>query len=191
MSRELPIPRRFARLWHNPHGHGALAVGLVTMWLLLWQRIDPLTVLSGMLAAGIALRAAGVPAFRRGARLHPIRALAAIARFGVDLVMSSVTIGWYALRRPRDVRGAIVAAPVVTRSETVLAMIAADITLRPGTLVLDVDRNASVLYVHGVPIRDRGGADRLHDDVAATERRIVGAFGDEHPGSSNSSLESK
>lgn len=153
------------------------AIPLMVMWQLLWQRVDPVTVLSGAIVALTVTRVARLPHLAGDARTRPVRALRATGTFAVDLFVSSIILARTALWRPGQVKGAVVGVPMMTRTETTLALTAADLTLRPGSLVLDVDRHAALLYVHGMPVRDEGDVARIRAEVTATERRLVEVFG--------------
>ena len=50
-------------------------------------------------------------------------------------------------------------------------------SLIPGSLVLDVDRGARVLYLHVIGVRTDADVERQRAGVQRWERRIVNAFG--------------
>ena len=51
------------------------------------------------------------------------------------------------------------------------------ISLVPGSIVVDVDRQESVLYVHVINVRTEEDLEEFRDEVFATEKRLVMAIG--------------
>ncbi|WP_021599035.1 Na+/H+ antiporter subunit E [Actinomadura welshii] len=154
-----------------------MAVWLLAVWLLLWGRIDALTVIGGIAAVAVAYGVSRLPTVPLVTRVRPLRFAEAALEFAWDLVASSVVIGWHAVRAPRRVRGAIVEVSARSRSELVLLAVTMSISLRPGTLLVDLDWERSILRVHAMPVRDRDEADAARDGVLGTEHRLVRAFG--------------
>ncbi|SEG69126.1 multisubunit sodium/proton antiporter, MrpE subunit [Thermomonospora echinospora] len=159
-----------------------MAVWLLAVWLALWGRADATTVIGGcvlVVLVGLATRLPALPIF---SRVHPAPLARALVAFTADLVVSSVVVGWYALRRTASVRGGIVAVRFRSGTDVTLLMVAHSVSLRPGSLVVDVDRPGSLLYVHGMPIHGERDAERVRREVLDTEHRIMRAFGPPRPG---------
>jgi multicomponent Na+:H+ antiporter subunit E len=154
-----------------------MAVWLLAVWLLLWGRIDALTVIGGIAAVVIAYAASRLPTVPLVTRIRPLRLAEAGLEFAWDLVASSVVIGWHALRAPRRVRGAIIEVGARSRSELVMLAVTMSISLRPGTLLVDLDWERSILRIHGMPVRGREEADAARAGVLRTEHRLIRAFG--------------
>jgi multicomponent Na+:H+ antiporter subunit E len=64
-----------------------------------------------------------------------------------------------------------------TDSDLLLTMIAAALSLVPGSLVLDLDREKRAIALHLLHVRDLDGVARKKTGVLATEDRVVRAFG--------------
>jgi multicomponent Na+:H+ antiporter subunit E len=62
-------------------------------------------------------------------------------------------------------------------SDLLLTIVAETISLVPGSLVLDLDREERLIAVHLLHVHDRADVERQKRDVLATEDRIVRAFG--------------
>jgi multicomponent Na+:H+ antiporter subunit E len=149
---------------------------LLTVWGLLWGRVDPLIVVGGAIAVAIAYAASRLPAVPLVSRIRPLRLAEAGAELAWDLLASSLVIGWHALRAPRRVRGAVIEVNAASRSELVLLTVTTSISLRPGTLLVDLDWERSILRIHVMPVRDRREADTARDGVLRTERRLMQAL---------------
>jgi multicomponent Na+:H+ antiporter subunit E len=153
-----------------------MAGWLFAFWLLLWGRVDALIAVGGVvvvLAAYFVSRLPTVPTLKR---VRPLWLAVAIVEFAWDLLVSSLVIARHALYRPRAVRGAIVEVNARTRSELILLAVTTSISLRPGTLLVDLDWERRLLRIHAVPARSRKEADAARDGVLRTEYRLMRAL---------------
>jgi multicomponent Na+:H+ antiporter subunit E len=156
----------------------AIALGwLVTIWVLLWGDLSWGNLLGGLLVGAAVLLFFPLPPVTFGGRLRPGPLLVLVATFVVELVSASVHVAAIAVRPGYRPRGAIIAVPLRIRTDLNLALTAEVISLVPGTLILEVDRDAGVLYVHVLDVRGPGDLTDSRDRIHAVERRIVRAFG--------------
>jgi multicomponent Na+:H+ antiporter subunit E len=109
--------------------------------------------------------------------VRPLPLVRFVGHFLVDLVVSGAQVAWRALA-PGGVRqGAIVRVQLRVDSDLLLTAVAETISLVPGSLVLDLDREQRLISVHLLHVRDRADVERQKAGVLATEVRIVRAFG--------------
>jgi multicomponent Na+:H+ antiporter subunit E len=157
-----------------------LVVGLVVLWLLLWQSVSPLTVLTGAATAVLVTRVFELPPVPHVGRFRPLAAVALLLWFLGQVVVASVQVAGQAFaalvpgHRPRS---GVVAAQLRTRDDLVLTLAGFATSLIPGTVIVEVDRGESVLYL---PVLRGGTPERLAAARAAVldaERRIVRAIG--------------
>lgn len=153
-----------------------IALWLLAIWLVLWRRVDALTVAGGVLVVAGAYAASRLPAVPLLRSARPLRIVAVVAEFLWDLVASSVVIGWHALYRPRQVRAAVIDVEMRSRSPFILVAVTTSISLRPGTILIDLDAERPTLRIHAVPVRSPREADAKRDGVATTEERLMRAF---------------
>lgn len=78
--------------------------------------------------------------------------LAAI--FGRELVKSSVAVARAAFARHPQTASAIIAVPIVVRTDLGIAVLANLVTLTPGTCSLHVSEDRRTLYVHALDAPD-------------------------------------
>ncbi|MBB4933085.1 multicomponent Na+:H+ antiporter subunit E [Lipingzhangella halophila] len=152
-------------------------VWLTVMWALLWGDLSPGTLLAGAGVASLCYAAARLPHLPVRLRVRPVFVLRLAARIGWDLLWSSVQVAFRVLWRPARVRGAIVAVPMRTDSDLLLAMVSAGLSLVTGSLVIELNRDQGVIYVHGIPIDSPEAAQGLRRRVRHTEELFVRAFG--------------
>ncbi len=154
-----------------------LLVWLVVVWMLLWGTWSWANLLSGLLVSLTVLTLLPLPHVAGGARVRPVPLLVFLGHFVVDLVLSAAEVAWQALRPGGAGRTAIVRVQLRADSDLLLTMVAEAISLVPGSLVLDLDREHRVITLHVLPARDLDDVERKRAHVLVVERRLVRAFG--------------
>ena len=154
-----------------------LVVWLVLVWMLLWGTWSWANVLSGLLVALTVLTLLPLPHVVGGVRVRPVPLLVFLGHFVVDLFASGAEVAWQALRPGGVHRTAIVQVHLRVDSDLLLTMVAEAISLVPGSLVLDLDREQRVMTLHLLPVRDLEDVQRKKAHVLVVERRLVQAFG--------------
>lgn len=154
-----------------------LLAWLAAVWVLLWGSLSPLTLLSALVVAPLCLAACGLPVVAVAARPRWRRVAAALGDFLVDLVSSSAQVAWATVRRGPRTRSAVVAVPVSAVSDMALTLIASRLSLVPGTLVLDVDRSAGLLYLYVFDVRGARDLERARRGAERTVSGMVDALG--------------
>ncbi|SBT38126.1 Na+/H+ antiporter subunit E [Micromonospora narathiwatensis] len=156
----------------------AVALGwLVAIWLLLWGDLSWGNLLGGLVVGAAVLIFFPLPPVTFGGRLRPGPLLVLAVTFVGELVSASVHVAAVAVRPGCRPRGAVIAAPLRVRTDLNLALTAELVSLVPGTLILDVDRDRGVLYVHVLDVRRPEDLTASRERVLAAERRIVRAVG--------------
>jgi multicomponent Na+:H+ antiporter subunit E len=154
-----------------------LLAWLVLVWILLWGTWSWANVLSGVTVALVVMLVLPLPPVVGGTRVRPLPLLLYIGHFLVDLVVSGAQVAWRAIG-PGGVRqGAIVRVQLRADSDLLLTVVAETLSLVPGSLVLDLDRDARLIAVHLLHVDDLADVEQQKADVLATEERIVRAFG--------------
>ncbi|MGY1752052.1 Na+/H+ antiporter subunit E [Blastococcus sp. SYSU D01042] len=154
-----------------------LLLWLVLVWNLLWGTWSWANLLSGVLVAlGVTLLLP-LPPVIGGATVRPVALLRFLGHFVVDLVSSGALVAWQTVR-PRGIdRSAIISVQLRTDSDLLLTILAESLTLVPGSMVLDLDRERRTIALHILHVRDRGDVERQRAGVLAEEERVVRAFG--------------
>ncbi|MEV0426377.1 Na+/H+ antiporter subunit E [Micromonospora sp. NPDC050495] len=166
------------RGWRGRRRDQAAALGwLVAIWLLLWGDLSWANLLGGVVIGVAVLLFFPLPPVTFGGRLRLGPLLVLTVTFVGELISASVHVAAIAVRPGFRPRGAIIGVPLRIRTDLNLALTAEVISLVPGTLIVDVDREKGVLYVHVLDVRGpedlAGSRERIRD----VERRIVRAVG--------------
>ncbi|MFG3555570.1 Na+/H+ antiporter subunit E [Micromonospora sp. NPDC047557] len=168
-----PVRSRFGR-WRDQ----ALALGwLVLVWNLLWGSINFANIIGGLLVGGAVLVFFPLPAVSFGGRLRPGALVAFAGRFVVELVSASLHVARIAVQPGYRPRGAIIAVALRVPTDLNLALTAEAVSLVPGTLILEVDRESATLYLHVLDTHGPADLALSRERTLDVERRIVRAVG--------------
>ncbi|MET8574162.1 Na+/H+ antiporter subunit E [Streptomyces sp. NPDC005012] len=147
------------------------------LWILLWSTPSPLVILGGLLVALAVLALSRFPRVSRQITVRPLRLLALCARMAGNLVVSATAVGWAALRHGPRVRAAIVELPLDADSDLLVTLATLLTNVSPGSLVLEIDRDRRVLYVHVLLVVASDDVTDARRELLASERRLVAALG--------------
>ena len=165
--------RMRVRLWQQV----PLIVMLIVLWMLLWGQFTALSFATGLVVALLVTRAFYLPPIELTGRLHPWHLAVFVADFAWKLVIASFQVAAQAFA-PRPVkRNAVIAVQLYTRSDLIMTLTAITLSLIPGSLVLEADREKSILYLHVLSTPDTAAVEKARDAVLLIERRIVHALG--------------
>lgn len=109
---------------------------------------------------------------RRAARV-PARAMALVVLIGFwlrEMVVANAIVAWEVATPRRGIAPAIVRVSVRSRSTLELTALSGMLTITPGTLVIHVDQECGLMYVHGLHVHD---VDRFRSRIARLEDRLL------------------
>mgnify|MGYP006171835103 CR=1 FL=1 len=152
-----------------------LVAWLTTLWVVLWRDPTVGNVVGGLVAAGLvlALFPAQQPA-RRDHTIRPLPLLYFLGWFAWQIIVANLVVAREILTRRDHIRSGIIAVPLQGCSDLVVTVIADAITLTPGTMTLEVQRDPTVIYVHVLHLYD---IDQARNDVTTVQRLVVNAIG--------------
>lgn len=154
-----------------------LLLGLVVLWCLLWGKADVLTIVTGIVLAVLVSLVFYLPAVQLSGRVNVLWAAYFFGRLVVDIVRASAQITWLVTKPTYSPSNAIIEVPLSTRSDLIMSATAEAVSLVPGSIVVDLDRGNSVLYLHSLDTHDEADVERVLREALGTERRLVMAFG--------------
>lgn len=163
--------------WRSVWRQLPLLVALVALWVFLWDHIDLLTISTGVLLAIAVTRVLYLPPVLLSGRFNPWRALLLGLWMMFDVTRASLQVAVLALLPRWKPMNAIIAVQLLTRSDLVTTLTAEAITIVPGTVVVDIDRERGLLYLHALGTRNAADLARVRRHVLGTEELIVLAIG--------------
>ncbi|MDT5092222.1 MAG: multicomponent Na+:H+ antiporter subunit [Mycobacterium sp.] len=149
---------------------------LVLAWILLWGNISAANILSGLAVALLITLLLPMPTVPVEGRLHPLSLLRFIGVVAWYLMVSSVQVAWLAVKPGPPPHSAVLRVRFATKSDLVLALGVNAINLTPGTMVLEIDRDERMLYVHVLDVGSSRAVNRFYHEVAVLEHLLHRAF---------------
>jgi multicomponent Na+:H+ antiporter subunit E len=154
-----------------------LLVWLVFVWGALWQDFSPGNLLFGALLAVVVARMFYLPPVELSGRFNVLYAIPFALGFLGRVVAASFQVMYIAVARGPEVSNAVVAVPLRSRQDLMVTATGHVISLIPGSLVVEVDRSTSTLYLHGLNVKNPEDVAKLRDDVRAIEARLIRIMG--------------
>ena len=154
-----------------------LLVVLVVLWMLLWGSLTPLTIVSGVVVAFVVTRVFYLPAVELSGRFNILWFAVFLARFVGALVFASFQVAFQAFA-PRGVRSnAVIGVQLATRSDFIMTITAISLSLIPGSIVVEADRERGILYLHTLGVETPEEVESARTKALHTEARLVRAVG--------------
>lgn len=150
---------------------------LIALWMLLWGQFTVLAFLSGLVMAIVVTRVFRLPPVELSGRINLWWGLLFVGEFVAALVRGSLTVAWQVLDFRGQPGAAIVAVRLRTDDDLIMTHTAVTASLIPGSLIVEVDRDRRVLYLHVIGIRSDADLERQRESVLHWEQRIVRAVG--------------
>ena len=126
----------------------AVLCWLTMVWVLLWGELSVANVVSGLAVALLITMLLPLPVVPVQGRLHPLSLSRLVVTVAWYLVMSSVQVAWLAIRPGPPPMSAVLRAQLSVKSDLVLALAVHTVNLIPGTVVLEIDRDRRLIFVH-------------------------------------------
>jgi len=156
-----------------------LLVWLVLLWGALWQDFSVGNLLFGAIISAVVVNLFYLPPVELGGRLNLLAAALFAAKFVNHVAVASFHVLWLAVATGPRIRNAVLAVKLRTRSDLILTATGHAISLIPGSLVVEVDRSTSTLYLHCLDISGQQDAQAFRAQVLRIEADLIRAFGTE------------
>lgn len=157
--------------------HPFILLWLTVVWVGLWGSPTAANVLGGLTVAAVLLALLPLPEAPAEGRVRWPALLRYVAFFALELVRASLIVVWQVLRPGGELRQAVIAVDAMGASDRLLTVVANSISLTPGTLTLEVDRERSILYVHVLDVSGPEGVERARRSIERLQRLAILALG--------------
>lgn len=154
-----------------------LLVWLVILWLLLWGHVTVISVVTGIVLALLVTRVFYLPPVELSGRFDIRWAAILLGHFAVDLVRASFQVAAMAFDWRRVPVNSVIAVHLHTRSDFVMTLTAELVSLVPGSIVVEADRERSILYLHALGTSTPEDVERVRETTLQVESRIVFTLG--------------
>lgn len=160
------------RLWQQL----PLLIALVLLWMILWGTVSWLSVISGLIVALTVTRVFYLPPVDLSGRFNLWHIAVYLAHFLKDVFAASFQVAFQAIT-PSVPRCSIIAIQLRTRSDLIMTLVGITLSLIPGSLVIDVDRERSIIYLHTFDTESDDDVEATRNQGLIIEARIVRALG--------------
>ena len=171
------MPETKRRLRQNVLHQIPLLVVLIVLWMLLWGSVSWLNLVTGLVMGLAVMRVFYLPPVLLSGRFNVLWAIVFVATFLYDVVRGSIQVAFLAIRPGRRPSSAVIAVPLHSKSELIMLLVSINISLVPGSLVVEADRYGATLYVHALAMEGDADLERARRTVLLAERRIVRVLG--------------
>ncbi len=149
---------------------------IAIVWVLLWDRVSWGNFINGIAVGLLVTLAFPLPSIEFRGYPRPHRVLWVVVRFLTDLVTASIQVVLLVFTG-RPFKNAVTEVQLRSRSDFYLTITAELTSLVPGSVVVDVRRSTSTLYLHLLDVGKPGEIERNVERVLAVEERVVRAIG--------------
>lgn len=154
-----------------------LLVWLVIVWGALWQDFSPGNLLFGALLAVAVARLFYLPPVELSGRFNILYAIPFALVFLAKVAAASAQLLYLAIAKGPKVTNAVVAVPLRSRQDLMVTATGHVISLIPGSLVVEVDRSTSTLYLHALNISSAEEVENLKNEVRSIEAGLIRIMG--------------
>lgn len=149
---------------------------LTIVWVLLWGTVSAANILGGLAVAALITVLLPLPEVPVEGRLHPLSLARLVVQVAWYLVLSSAQVAWLAIKPGPPPMSAVLRARLAIKSDLVLALAVNVISLIPGSIVLEIDQDRRLIYVHVIDVSSTEAVDRFYRQTGQVERLLVAAF---------------
>jgi multicomponent Na+:H+ antiporter subunit E len=153
------------------------SVVLTVVWALLWDEVSLFILLTGLLLALLVGVVFPLPPINLHGQFRPLQGLRLVGRLLTDAFRASVDVVRLAFRFGTVPRSSIIRVQLRSRSDLYLTLTAEQVSLVPGTIVLEAHRSTSTLYLHVLGATDEATIAKAVEDALGAEARALRAFG--------------
>lgn len=177
MKRQSLAPGRPERQRGFPWYKVPLLIWLVIVWGALWRDFSVGNLVFGLIIAIAVTQVFYLPPIELSGRFNVLRAPWFALRFLFDVTIASFQVLWWSISKGPNIRNAVIQVPLRSSSDLMMTAVGHVLSLIPGSLVVEVDRSSSTLYVHAMNIETVEAADKVRHDIQDIEARLIRIMG--------------
>ena len=154
-----------------------MVVALTFIWVALWQDLTPPTIVLGIIFSVAVMLALPLPPVPFADRFNVYHALKFALYFLWKIVAATWDVAVKSIKPGPKVINSVVAVKLRTQDDLLLTLVGHVYALIPGSLVIDVDRPSSTLFLHVIDVPDEDAAEAFRVDSLDIEARMIRGFG--------------
>ncbi|MCJ0902284.1 Na+/H+ antiporter subunit E [Rhodococcus sp. ARC_M6] len=153
-----------------------ILVWLTFVWVLLWGNISYGNIFGGLVVGLVIMVLLPLPRVPVEGRVHILSILRLAWVIVYYAALSSIQVAWLAIRpSPPPVTG-VLRYQLGIKSDLVLTLCIDVLNLIPGTMVLEIDQNRRIVYVHVLDVGSQKSVSAFYRSVEDLERLFIASF---------------
>lgn len=154
-----------------------MVVGLTFLWVALWQDLTPPTIVLGLVFSSAVMLLMPLPPVPFADRFNVWHSLRFVLYFLWKITVATWEVAVKAIKPGPNVINSVVAVKLRTQDDLLLTLVGHVYALIPGSLVIDVDRPSSTLFLHVIDVPDEAAAEAFRIESLDIEARMIRGFG--------------
>ncbi|MFC8304862.1 Na+/H+ antiporter subunit E [Specibacter sp. NPDC057265] len=154
-----------------------LFIWLVVVWGALWRDFSVGNLVFGAIIAVAISQVFYLPPVELSGRFNVLRAVLFLPWFLRKVTVASFEVLYWAVVKGPNIRNAVIAVPLRSPSDLLMTSVGHVLSLIPGSLVVEVDRGSSTLYVHAMNVPTPDAAEKVRHDIQYIEARLIEVMG--------------
>ena len=154
-----------------------LIIWLVIVWGALWRDFSPGNLIFGALIAVAITQLLYLPPVELGGRFNILHGAMLALNFLYQVVQASVEVAYLAVVKGPKLENSVVAVQLRSASDLIVTATGHFVSLVPGSLVVEVDRSTSTLYLHCMNIITDEDAHQMRTNVRRIEAGLIKTMG--------------
>lgn len=154
-----------------------LIIWLVIVWGALWSDFSAGNLIFGALIALVITQLLYLPPVELGGRFNVLHGTALAINFVYQVMRASIEVSYLAVVKGPKLRNSVVAVQLRSASDLIVTATGHFVSLVPGSLVVEVDRSTSTLYLHSMNVVTADDADQMRANVRDIETRLIKTMG--------------
>ncbi|OHT81257.1 Na+/H+ antiporter subunit E [Mycobacteroides saopaulense] len=151
-------------------------VWLMLVWTMLWGNFSLANTITGLLVALVVTVLLPMPRLPVEGRLHVASMVRLAFTVAWYMVLSSLQVAWLAIRPGPPPLSAVLRAQVSVKSDLVMALLMNTLTIIPGSVVLEIDQERRLAYVHVLDVGSPKAVASFYAQLRQLEKLFISAF---------------
>nr|WP_245673195.1 Na+/H+ antiporter subunit E [Nocardia lijiangensis] len=174
--REPPDEPGGRRIGRDSVVRGGVLLWLAAVYMALWGDLSIGNLVAGLAVGALVMVALPLPRIPVSGRLNLLSLAEVTVVSAYYALESSLQIAWFAIRPAGPPVSGVLRVGLSTKSDLVLVLTTDLLNLIPGTMVLEIDRNRCLVYVHVLDVGSDAAVARFYHQTRRLERLLISAL---------------
>ncbi|MFI9506694.1 Na+/H+ antiporter subunit E [Nocardia sp. NPDC052566] len=151
-------------------------IWLTVVYVALWGDLSVANIVAGLVIGAIIMLALPLPRVPVAGRVHLLSLVRLIALSAYYALESSLQIAWFAIRPAPPPISGVLRVRLEIKSDLVLVLCSDLLNVIPGTMVLEIDRERRLVYVHVLDVGSDAAVQHFYRTTKRLEQLLIASF---------------